>query len=86
MDVKRFSNAYRTLFKGEPGQWVFQGYDLMYYLGSTLSRDPDSWAYELTSNPGEGLQTDFRFDGTGKINTAVRRLRYNTNNTITIVR
>ncbi|MBO4567045.1 MAG: hypothetical protein J5695_07450, partial [Bacteroidales bacterium] len=34
-EVKRFGNAYRTLFKGDPGQWVFQGYDLMYYFGST---------------------------------------------------
>ncbi|MBR4810027.1 MAG: hypothetical protein IK031_07085 [Bacteroidales bacterium] len=85
-EVKRFSNAYRTLFKGEPGQWVFQGYDLMYYFGSTLGRDPDAWAYELSTKPGSGLQTDFRFDGTGKANTAVRRLLYNPNNTVTVVR
>ncbi|MBO4455271.1 MAG: hypothetical protein J5759_02375 [Bacteroidales bacterium] len=85
-EVKRFGNAYRTLFKGDPGQWVFQGYDLMYYFGSTLGRDPDAWAYELSTTPGGGLQTDFRFDGTGKVNTAVRRLRYNTNNTISVVR
>ena len=85
-EVKSFSNAYRTLFKGDPGQWVYQGYDLMYYFGSTLGRDQNAWAYELTGKPGEGLQTDFRFDGTGKVNTAVRRLRYNTNNTISVER
>jgi hypothetical protein len=86
MEVRRFTNAYKSLFKGEPGQWVFQGYDLMYYFGSTLGRDPDSWAYELSTKPGSGLQTDFRFDGTGRINTAVRRLRYNPNNTISVQR
>jgi len=84
--VRRFNNSYRALFKGEPGQWVYQGYDLMYYFGSTLGRDPQMWASELATSHGEGLQTDFRFDATGKTNTAVRRLRYNSNNTITLVR
>jgi len=85
-DVKIFSDKYRSVFKGDPGQWVFQGYDLMYYFGSTLGRDPDVWNAELATTPGKGLQTDFRFDASGKTNTAVRRLRYNPNNTITLVR
>ncbi|MBO4476211.1 MAG: hypothetical protein J5737_05790 [Bacteroidales bacterium] len=85
-EVKLFSDKYRSVFKGEPGQWVFQGYDLMYYFCSTLGRDPSVWNAELATTPGKGLQTDFRFDATGKTNTAVRRLRYNPNNTITLVR
>ena len=84
--VARFSESYRTLFKGDPGQWVFQGYDLMNYFGTTLGPDPAQWLSELAATPGTGLQTDFRFDDSGKNNTAVRRLRYNTNNTITTVR
>ena len=84
--VKSFNNSYRAIFKGDPGQWVYQGYDLMYYFGSTLGRDPELWSAELATTPGKGLQTDFRFDATGKTNTAVRRLRYNPNNTITLVR
>ncbi len=84
--VRSFADRYRTLFKGEPGQWVYQGYDLMYYLGSTLGRDQQLWPAELSTTPGTGLQTDFRFDVTGKTNTAVRRIRYNSNNTITLVR
>ena len=84
--VVRFSDSYRTLFKGDPGQWVYQGYDLMNYFGSTLGRNSDEWLTELAATPGKGLQTDFRFDESGKNNTAVRRLLYNTNNTITTVR
>ncbi|MBR4826446.1 MAG: ABC transporter substrate-binding protein [Bacteroidales bacterium] len=85
-EVKRFSDNYRSIFKGDPGQWVYQGYDLMNYFGTTLGREQSEWAHELSSTPANGLQTDFRFDGTGKINTAVRRLVYNSNNTITALR
>lgn len=84
--VARFSDSYRTIFKGDPGQWVYQGYDLMNYFGSTLGRDPSLWLNEIAATPAKGLQTDFRFDESGKNNTAVRRLLYNTNNTITTVR
>ena len=84
--VRRFSDSYRILFKGDPGQWVYQGYDLMQFFGSTLGRDPSRWQEELAAATGRGLQTDFDFDETGKTNTAVRRLRYNADNTITIVR
>ena len=85
-EVRKFSDKYRTLFKGDPGQWVYQGYDLMQYFGSTLGRDAAQWQTEIAATPGNGLQTDFRFDESGKNNTAVRRLRYNSNNTITILR
>ena len=84
--VKAFDEVYGDLFKGEPGQWVYQGYDLMMYFGSTLGRERSEWVSELASTPGTGLQTDFRFDASGKTNTAVRRLRYNSNNTITLLR
>ena len=58
----------------------------MKYFGTTLGQDSSQWSKELAATPGTGLQTDFRFDESGKTNTAVRRLRYNTNNTITTVR
>lgn len=84
--VLRFADSYRGTFKGDPGQWVYQGYDLMNYFGSTLGRDSAQWKEQLASTPGKGLQTDFSFDGTGKNNTAVRRLLYNPNNTITAIK
>ena len=86
LTVKRFSDKYRRLFKGDPGQWVYQGYDLMNYFGTILNKDPDYWYAELSGAPAKGLQTDFSFDASGKNNTAVRRLRYNANNTISLVR
>ena len=85
-EVSAFAARYRKMFKGEPGQWVYQGYDLMKYFGGIQAAYPDSWQEELSSTPGTGLQTDFRFDATGKNNTAVRRLRYNSDNTISIIR
>ena len=85
-EVRKFSDNYRSIFKGDPGQWVFQGYDIMKYFGTTLGDKNADWQTRLAATPGKGLQTDFRFDESGKNNTAVRRLRYNANNTITIIR
>ena len=84
--VRRFAEQYRGLFKAEPSQWAFQGYDLMMYFGKLAADNPGLWPEELAATPGQGLQTDFRFDATGKNNTAVRRLKYNANNTITIIK
>lgn len=84
--VRRFTERYRSLFKGEPSQWSFQGYDLMNYFGSLAGSNPALWQEELYANPGKGLQTDFVFDASGKNNTAVRRLKYNANNTISILK
>lgn len=85
-EVAAFAARYRKLFKGEPGQWVYQGYDLMKYFGSIQSEEQFYWQEKLADTPGTGLQTDFRFDESGKNNTAVRRLRYNADNTISIMR
>jgi hypothetical protein len=85
-EVVKFAERYRKLFKGEPGQWVYQGYDLMKYFGALQAAEPELWFEEIAATPGSGLQTDFRFDYTGKNNTAVRRLRYNSDNTISIIR
>lgn len=84
--VRSFSDRYRKLYKGDPSQWSFQGYDLMTYFGRLAKLFPDNWQEALSDNPWNGLQTDFRFDATGRNNNAVRRLKYNANNTITIIR
>lgn len=84
--VRNFAERYRVLFKGEPSQWALQGYDLMTYFGGLAGKNPDLWPEDLSSTPGNGLQTDFRFDAMGRNNTAVRRLKYNANNTISIIK
>ncbi|MBR3076202.1 MAG: amino acid ABC transporter substrate-binding protein [Bacteroidales bacterium] len=84
--VRSFSENYKSMFKGEPSQWSFQGYDLMYYFGGLAGKNPGMWQEELAATPGQGLQTDFNFNFSGKKNIAVRRLKYNANNTITIIK
>lgn len=84
--VQAFARDYKRLFKAEPGQWAYQGYDLMYYFGRRMTEDPQDWPVFLPDHPANGLQTDFRFDGSGRNNTAVRKLRYDPANTITIIR
>lgn len=83
--VRLFNERYKTIFKGEPGQWVYQGYDLMNYFGGTLRYAGGDWPQKIASCPGKGLQADFRFGAAGKANSAVRRLKYNSDNTITVV-
>ena len=84
--VRSFTENYRSLFKGDPSQWSFQGYDLMMYFGNLAGKNPGLWHEELAATPGQGLQTDFVFDFSGKKNVAVRRLKYNANNTISIIK
>lgn len=86
LEVRTFSERYRKLFKGEPSQWSFQGYDLMKYFGTQAKEKPAFWVEELYETPARGLQTDFNFDASGRNNKAIRRLKYNANNTISIVR
>ncbi len=84
--VRRFAEQYKSLFKGEPGQWVYQGYDLLTYFGPLAGDQWESLTQKAAATPGNGLQTDFSFDASGKNNNAVRRLLYNTNNTISLIR
>ncbi len=86
LNVRRFTEQYKAMFKGEPGQWVYQGYDLMTYFGPLAADRREPLPQKVAANPGRGLQTDFNFDASGKNNKAVRRLLYNTNNTISVIR
>lgn len=76
-DVKDFIYAYRALYKQEPGQFAFQGYDLVHYFLNILSKYGEEWYKKLPEYSERGLQSDFRFedsDTTGNINAAVRRV------------
>ncbi len=75
--VKDFIYAYRALYKQEPGQFAFQGYDIMHYFLNALSRYGEEWYKKLPEYSERGLQSDFKFedsDTAGNINTAVRRV------------
>lgn len=86
-DVAAFDRAYLASFHAEPTSFSYQGYDLVRYFMSLCSMYGRGWSFHLTEHPWDGLQTSFRFKDSvcaGRINTAVRRLRYRDNNVITV--
>ena len=88
-EVKAFVRAYRALFRTEPSQFAFQGYDLARYFGKMVSLYESRWTRALTREPGSGLHTDFRFEQTpvGSFrNTGIRRIIYDTDYSTSLVR
>lgn len=81
--IKKFLLEYRALFEEEPTQFSFQGYDTaMYFLRSLLE------GKNLEDYEGTGLQSDFRFRhrGDGYVNTAIRRIVYGDNYSVSILK
>jgi LysM repeat protein/ABC-type branched-subunit amino acid transport system substrate-binding protein len=76
--VKAFVRAYRALYRTEPSQFAFQGYDTARYFASLVAKYGNRWTSMLEKEESKGLHTDFRFVGTrGSFrNTAVRRIIY----------
>jgi LysM repeat protein/ABC-type branched-subunit amino acid transport system substrate-binding protein len=78
--VDAFVKAYRALFKTEPSQFAFQGYDTTRYFIERCTKGV---------RQAHGLHTDFslEFDANGNAaNKAVRRIVYNKDFTTTIER
>ena len=78
--VDAFVKAYRALFKTEPSQFAFQGYDTARYFIERSTRGV---------RKAHGLHTDFslEFDSSGNAaNKAVRRIVYNKDFTTSIER
>lgn len=88
-EVRSFVRAYRALYRTEPSQFAFQGYDLAHYFAGLVSKYGNRWTRALTRVPENGLHTDFRFTKTpaGAFrNTGIRRIVYNTDYSTTLVR
>ncbi len=88
-DVKRFVLAYRALYGCEPGSFAFQGYDTMNYFVKMCSEYGRRWWKKLPQHPWRGLQSDFSFRhdiADGKVNTAVRRVIYGKDLSMTLVK
>lgn len=86
--VKDFVLAYRALFRSEPGSFAFQGYDTMRYFAGTCADYGRRWYRRLPEYPAKGLQSDFEFkrwESSGKVNVAVRRIVYNSDLTTTLL-
>ena len=88
-EVKAFVRAYRALYRTEPSQFAFQGYDLTRYFASLVAKYGNRWTRALRQVEGSGIHTDFHFEPvrTGSYrNTAIRRIVYNTDYTTELVR
>ena len=88
-NVKAFIRSYRALYRTEPSQFAFQGYDLTRYFASLVAKYGDRWPYALGEVTGSGIHTDFHFEpvrsGSYR-NTAIRRIVYGTDYSTELVR
>lgn len=87
--VERFVHAYRALFRTEPSQFAFQGYDTARYFVVRCIRYGKGWTNKLGTERSSGLHTDFLFmqDENGNShNRAVRRIVFNKDYSTTLQR
>lgn len=78
-DVKDFLLKYRALYKTEPSQFAFQGYDIAYYFISLCNKYGKDWTEKLEESEKSMLQSTFKYmkQGTGGyVNNGVRRITY----------
>ena len=87
--VKSFVRTYRALYRTDPSQFAFQGYDLTRYFASLCAKYGTRWTRVLDQVTGSGVHTDFRFvkvrNGSYR-NTGIRRIVYNTDYSTELVR
>ncbi len=88
-EVDRFTRTYRALFRTEPSQFAFQGYDTARYFIVRAARYGSNWADRLGHERSSGLHTDFLFDTDANgnhHNVAVRRIVFKKDYTTTLYR
>lgn len=87
-DVQNFLMKYRAIYGAEPSRTAFQGYDLMKFFSTMNSEYGRRWDRRDSIN-GSGLQSDFNLVRTnrgGYINEAVRRVVYEPDYSVRLVR
>jgi len=88
-EVNRFILAFRALYSTEPSQFAFQGYDTAHYFISMCSHFGDKWMKYLDKSKVCMLHTDFMFsrnENGACSNAAIRRIVYNPDMSIVLVR
>ena len=88
-EVKDFLLKYRALYNAEPSRSAYSGYDLMMYFSTLASKYGKRWPKALHKVDFNGLQSDFKLVRThtgSYVNNAVRRVVYNQDYSITLVR
>ena len=85
-DVKNFIKKYRALFKTEPTQFAFQGYDVARYFLGLCAKYGEQWM--LHREGASMLQSTFDIKpaGNGYINEGIRRIIYGPEYSVTVVR
>ena len=86
-EVDRFVRAYRALFRTEPSQFAFQGYDITRYFVQNVARHGNAWPRYLGARKENGLHMDFLFgtdDNGNRLNKAVRRIVFRKDYTTTL--
>ena len=87
--TKDFLLQYRALYNTEPSRSAYSGYDLMMFFGNLANKYGKKWPKALHKVDFDGLQSDFKLERTPSgsyINNAVRRVVYNPDYSITLVR
>lgn len=87
-DVRNFLMTYRAIYGTEPSRTAFQGYDLMKFFTTISSEYGRRWD-RCDSLQGTGLQSDFnlvRTDRGGYVNNAVRRVVYEPDYSVKLIR
>ena len=87
-DVHNFLMRYRAIYGAEPSRTAFQGYDLMKFFTTLNSEYGRKWD-DIANHKGNGLQSDFNLVKTsrgGYVNEAVRRVVYNSDYSVGLVR
>ena len=88
-EVKAFVRSYRALFRTDPSQFAFQGYDLAHYFAKVVAQYGNRWTRALPRVTESGLHTNFRFEKTSAgsyRNTGIRRVLYDTDYSTSLVR
>lgn len=87
--VKDFLMKYRALYRTEPTQFAFQGYDVTRYFLDLCARYGDKWPEMLENSEAEMLQCRFRckqVKGGGYANEGIRRIVYGKDYSITKIK
>ncbi len=87
--VERFVHEYRALFRTEPSQFAFQGYDIARYFVVRCIRYGNDWTRRLGMERSSGLHTDFLFisdENGNNHNRAVRRILFEPDYTTSLIK
>ncbi len=78
--VMRFISNYRMLYKTEPSEYVYDGFDVSWYSANLLQNFGVNFGSKVKENPWDGIANRFRFENagvdSGYENTGVYMLRY----------